>query len=158
DHVRVVRLVLRGVDGVAADDAVAESGRESLHLPLDGLRHIDGRSVRDVAVAPPRVLAGGRARGVGEALLREEGEGAVGDAAAPDRVFVHGDLLERAAEVHRPGARALRRAPRNRTVERPVDFEHAGAVAEALQPAYIARWKGVAGDGYDLPWGEIEDD
>src|SRR5436305_7692288 len=129
DEVRVVRFVLRAVSGVARQDAVAEAGSESLDLRLDGLAHVLGRPVRHMAVRPAGVLAGGRARVVEHALLRDEHERLLRGHALPGRRLVRGDLLERPTHVYRRRSPALLGLPWNRTVEGVVDLEDAGTVA-----------------------------
>src|SRR5581483_8239309 len=64
---RVVLLQGDGPHDAALEYAVAEARGEALDLRLDPLGHVDPRAVGDVAVAPHGVLAGRRARGVGEA-------------------------------------------------------------------------------------------
>ena len=70
------------------------------------------------------------------------------------RLLRGGDLVERAAEVHRARARDLRRAPGDRAVERPVELEDARPVAVAREPPGVAgraagrrpasaSWRGV---------------
>ena len=46
--------------------------------------------------------------------------------------------------------------PGDRPVERPVDLEHAGAVAEPLGAAAGAAREPVPGDGQELAWREVE--
>src|SRR5258708_31856656 len=52
DEVRVVLFQLRCTHRVAREDAIAKTGRETLDLFLDSLRHIVGRSVGHVAISP----------------------------------------------------------------------------------------------------------
>src|SRR6266542_3133582 len=52
-----------------------------------------------------------------------------------------GDLLHRAAKVDRGRARAVGRAPRDGSVERPVHLEGARSVPVPGKPVAIAGWK-----------------
>ena len=78
DKVAIAALELAGAHHVAGEDAVAEPGREPLDLgldPLDERRELGAPvdpGARPVRVGPRRVLAGGRARRVGERLLPEQ--------------------------------------------------------------------------------------
>ena len=94
-----MRLERGGVHRVPPDDPVAEAGREPLDLRLDAIRHVDGRSVRHVAVGPRRVRAGRRPARVEQARLREQHERALGETTALHVALRRGDLVERAAEV-----------------------------------------------------------
>ena len=89
--------------------------------------------VRHVAVGVAGVLAGRRARRVELALLAQDEERPLGVPAATHVALRGADLLERAADVHgrRLAARGI--APRDRTVERPVELEDAGPVAVAAR-------------------------
>src|SRR5436190_13829980 len=158
DDVGVVLLVLRGVPRVPRENAIAEAGSEALDLPLDALGHILGRSIRHVTVTPPRVLARRRARRIEHALLRDENERLLRGASVEHRMLALHDLVERAADVHRRRLCALRGLPRNRTVERPVDFEHARSVAKLAQLADIARGQLIAGNVRELTRSDVEED
>ena len=105
------------------------TGREALDLRLDPVGHIHVGAVRPVTVGPRDVLSRGGARRVGERRLNDQNERALGDPAAPGVPLRARDLVQRAAEVHRPCAVALLGAPRDRPVERPVDLERARPVA-----------------------------
>ena len=93
----------------------------------------------------------GRPRGVEQALLREQHERPLGDPAAPGLPLRRDDLREASPpRCTVAGLRALGRPPRDRPVERPVELEHAGPVAEPLEPAPVARRQPVAGEGDEL--------
>ena len=107
-------------------------------------------------------LPAGARRRVEQALLRQQHIRPLGVPAAADGALGGGDLRQRAAEVNgrRPGAR--RRRPGDRPVQRPVDLEHAGAVAVALElrggsrPAAGRRrarssWRGVTSSSTRAP-------
>src|SRR3954452_23666450 len=157
DDVRIVRLVLDAVPRVPRQDSVAESGRESLVLRFDDAGHVVRRSIRNVAVRPTGVLAGRRARVIEKALLRDEDERLSTVASFPDVRFVRSDLLDPSPNVYRRRFRALFGTPRNRSIERPVDFEHAGTVAKPAQPLDVRRRQRVAGDLRELARRDIEE-
>ena len=64
-----------GAEHMAAQNTLAEAGGEAFHLGFDGVRHVQGRAVGNMAIGPGGVLAGGRAGGVEESVLREEDKG-----------------------------------------------------------------------------------
>src|SRR5262249_7660950 len=128
----------------------AEAGSEALDLPLDHLRAIHDRPRGNVAIGVARVLAGRRPGVVELALLHEQHEGSLRMLAAPDGGLTGRDLLERAAEMDGPGLQASGVWPRDRSVERPVDLEGAGAVAVAAEPAHVARGKDRSADVGEL--------
>ena len=99
-----------------------------------------------MAVGPGDVFPGRGAGGIEEAGLSEENEGALGVATVAHGVFRRGDFLEAAAEMHGGGTRAVWRLPRNRIVERVIDFEDARAVAVLGEAACEAGGETVARD------------
>src|SRR5207245_8849237 len=87
---------------------------ETLDLLLHPFGHIEGGTIRGVAVRPHGVLPRRRARWVEEALLSDEDERTLGRRPARDLCFALGDLVERPAEMHRPCAETILRAPGRR--------------------------------------------
>ena len=79
-------------------------------------------------------------------------------AAAGDRPFCGRDLADRAAEVDRGRAVEGGGPPRDRAVERPVDLEDPGAVAEALVDSARSHRQAVPGDGDGGARRGVEDD
>src|SRR5439155_3451957 len=146
DVVRVVALDVGGRHHVPREHALAETRCEALELRLDALGHVDGRAVRHVAVGPDRVLARGRARLIEEALLADEHEWALGRVALPHLALGVRDVVERAAHMHGPGAKAGLRAPRDRAVERVVDLEDTRAAAIPAHRAAVSAGEAFAGD------------
>ncbi len=138
------------------EDAIAHPRREALDLAEDAIGHVDGGPVRHVAVGPQRVLAGRRARGIEEALLRDEHEGTIGVLAAPDGGLRGRDFGQRAAEVDGPRVCAFPRPPRDGAVEGGVDLEHSRTVAVALQAATIAAGQPLARDRHQLAGSQVE--
>src|SRR5439155_7212660 len=94
---------------------------------------------------------------VKQTLLRDEYEGAVGGTSMPDFRFIASDVLDR-PEMHgrRPGA--FLRAPRNRSIQGPIDLEHTWPVSISLQPAYVRGRQFAAGDRCKLSRRYIEND
>ncbi len=131
-----------GPEDVAGEDPLAKPGREALHLRLHA-RHVrvtlsrPVHRVGTVRVCPCRVLARRRTRGVGDRLLPDQQERALGQAAGGHRRLEH--LRRRPADVDGARLAGLRRAPGNLPVERPVDLERRRAVAVAAQRAHVAR-------------------
>src|SRR5450759_3749054 len=89
--------------------------------------------------------------------LGEDHEWALRVPAGGDGGFGGDDLLEAAAEMHGAGGRAARVPPRDGAVQRPVELEHAGAVAVAAQPAAIPLWQRVAAEPLDIARNQVED-
>ncbi len=94
---------------------------------------------------------------VEHALLCDQHERPLRMPAACDLVLGCGDLLERAADVHRAGAAARLGRPGHRPVERVVELEHAGSVAVARERPPVAGRQRVAGDREDLSRREVEE-
>src|SRR5687767_7387805 len=67
-----------------------------------------------------------------------------------------GDLLERSAEVDRAGAEALSGAPRDGSVERVIDLEHAGSAAIATKSAPVTGGQPLADDAFEMPRRRVE--
>ena len=92
-----------------------------------------------------------RARGIEQTGLRNEDKRPLRVSVAPHLMFGARDLLERATDVDGARTTAAVRRPRDRRVERPVDLERPGAVAERLQPSSISSRKPIPGDPRELP-------
>src|SRR3954454_4393366 len=75
--VGVVLLHGRRAHDVSLDDAVTEAGSESFDLRLDGIGHVDRRTVGDMAVPPTGLPTLGRAGAVELAGLPVEDVGAL---------------------------------------------------------------------------------
>src|SRR5207248_5737166 len=144
--VRVVRLDLAGTRHRSRKDEIAKARREALDLRLDARGHVHRRAVRDVAVRPEGVLSRRGAGVVEKALLRDEHEGLLGMAAAVDLGFAGGDFLERAADVHRAGAPALRGSPGHGPPEGVVDLENSGSAPVPAERATVAGRQSILGD------------
>jgi hypothetical protein len=79
------------------------------------------------------VLPNRRARRVEQARLGDQHEWLFGGLAAPHLALRGCHLFQRAANVHRAGATALGRRPRDRAVQSKIHFEDARPVAITLQ-------------------------
>src|SRR5204862_7503670 len=93
-----------------------------------------------------------------EALLADEDEWPFRRGAPRDRRLALGDLVHRAAEVHGARAQAIRGAPRDRTVDRVVDLEHAGAVPIGAKLITVTAVETRAGDAVELQRRHVEED
>ena len=111
-----------------------------------------------VAVRPGRRLARRRPRRVPRRVLDEQHVRPLRVAAGGDLRLRRGDLVERAAEVDRRRPARPLGGPRDRAVERPVDLEHARAVAEPLGAPAAPRRQPVAGDRHELARRHVEQD
>ena len=69
-----------------------------------------------------------------------------------------GNLLERAADVHRCRARARLGRPRNRPAECPIDLEHTHAIPVLLQAAAVRGWQAVARNPQERTGREVAED
>ena len=147
-----------GAHDVACEDAIPETGGESLDLPLDAAGHVEDGAEGDVAVGPEGVLAGGGAGGIEEGVLRGEDEGMVRDAAAGDGSLRCGDFLRGAADMYSAGPAACGVEPGDGAIEGVVDLEDAGSVSETPEGAAIVAGKPVAREPEELPGGDIEED
>ena len=157
DVVRVGRLELGRAGRPELEDPLAAARREPLDLGQDRLGHVGRRAVRNVAVGPDGVAAGGRPRPVEAAGLGEQDERPLGEAALRDEPLGPGDLLERAAEVDRAGLGQLRGAPRDVALDREVQLEDARAVAVALERPAVRRRERLARDRGEPPRGDVEE-
>ena len=104
------------------------------------------------SVFPPRRGAGG----IEEGRLDEQHEGTARMLALRNRLLGGGDLVESAAEMHGAGAGNLRRAPRDRAVEGPVELEDTWPVAVASEPSRVPVGQAVAGQPQELTRGHVE--
>ena len=91
---------------MAGDDPLAQAGREALDLVDHRLGGVAVVAVGDVGVGPDRMDVARRAGRVGEVLLADEDERALGHPAAVDLALGGDDLLEGADRRarSRPGA------------------------------------------------------
>ncbi len=138
----------------AREDAVAEARARSARPGLRSARSCRPGS-RRARGSTPRRRTCPRARARDPTGRTGRTGRTVGPGSARRRPrFRGGDLLERAAEVDGRRTPCAVRGPRDGSVERPVDLEHARAVAEPLGvpadarataagPAIASSWRGV---------------
>src|SRR5262249_53558371 len=103
------------------------------------------RSIRDMTVRPRSVLAGGRTARIEQAELSDENERASSVCRLPLR-----DPFVRATEVDRACPRTFGCTPGDRSVEGPIDFERAGAVAVCGEQSPKSAGEAVSRDGKHL--------
>ncbi len=99
---------------------------------------------------------GGSTRRIRNAGLHEQHKRAGRMPAAGHRPLGRGDLREGAPQMHGGGTSHGRVPPRHRSVQRPVDLEHARPVPVARQHATVAGRQPVAGDFEHLSWSQVE--
>ena len=97
-----------------------------------------------MTVRPDGVLAGGCARFVEQALLREEDKGPFRVSSFPGRTFRVRDLGERAADVNGSGFGDFGCTPRDRSVECVVELECARPVTPTFEPTAVTLWEQIA--------------
>ena len=140
---------------VAGEDTITEAGRDPLDLSFDAAGHVDRRTVGHVAVGPHRVGALGRPGRVETAAGRAaQTDGRDG---VPSHRFLGAAISANEPPRWTVPARDPRIGPRHRSVERPVDLEHAGAVAEPLERTPIAVGQPAARDVDHLARGDVEE-
>lgn len=150
DEVGVHGLKVRGSENAASENAIAKTRGEALDLRFEGVEHVHGGAVGNVAVGPGGVLPSRGARGIEETGLREEDEGAVGMAAVADGVFGGGNFFGASAEMHGGGAETVLRSPGDGRMQGVIDFENTGAVAVFREAARKSEGQAVSGDAQEL--------
>src|SRR4029077_12757679 len=123
----------------AGQHTVTKARRKAFNLSLDARQHIYRRSVRDVAIGPGDMLAGGRTCRIDKRRLSQENERPLGVFSLLHCLFRYSNLLHRPADVNSTGTRTLRCLPRNWARESVIDLEDARAIAVSLQQAPISR-------------------
>src|SRR5204862_2858239 len=93
---------------------------------------------------------------VEETCLHEQDERAGGHVAAGHDVLSSRALLERSAALDGPRPRDLGRAPRDRSVEGPVELEHTRSVAIAAELRRVTLRQTPPGHPQELAWGHVE--
>ena len=78
---------ISGTHLVAGEDAIAKTGRESLDLRFDLIRHIRAAVERNMTVRPERVLATRRSRFIEQTLLRDQHKRTLGNFSARNLAF-----------------------------------------------------------------------
>ena len=115
---------------MAGENAIAETGSESLDLRFNVLRHIDVAVEWNMAVRPERVLTTRRARFIEQTLLRDQHKRALGNFSARNLAFRRRDFIDAAAEMNCACATAGFRFPWDRLTQRIIDFENSRRVSK----------------------------
>ncbi len=134
---------------------VSKPRRETLNLTLQPRKHVQVRSVRDVAVGPGNVLPFRRARGVEQAWLCQQNERTLGVLSAAHLGLGGGYVRGAATEVHGGSLQAFPRLPRNRTGQGIVHLEGSRTVTKCPELALIACRQSVARYSQQLSWRHI---
>ena len=93
-QIRIRSSEISGTHLVAGEDAIAKTGRESLDLRFDLIRHIRAAAERNMAVRPERVLTARRSRFIEQTLLRDQHERALGNFSAHNLAFRRRDFVQ----------------------------------------------------------------
>ena len=141
----------------AGQHHIAKSGSKTLHLSFDLFGHIQRRPVRDVTIGPPGMPACGGARRIEQTWLGQQHERLLRVLPVPGGAFRGFYLFETASEMHRGALRALGVSPGDGSIERPVDLEHTGAIAEAAQTALVLIRKALSRDSNHLAGSQVEE-
>ena len=149
DVVGVVDRHVRGRPHVCRDDAVPEAGGEPFDLPRDRLGGVTGPAVRRVGVGVDGVHVAVGPPGVGEGLLAEQDERALGHPAPVHRLLGRRRLLEVTDDVHGAGPAGGFVGPRHPTLDGVLDLERPRAVPVApVRPGHPRR-QPLAGHAHD---------
>ena len=109
---------------MAGEDAISETGRESLDLRFNLIRHIRAAVERNMAVRPERVLTTRRARLIEQTLLRDQHERAIGNFSTHNLAFRRRNFVYAATEMNCSCAPASFGFPWNWLTQRIIDFEN----------------------------------
>lgn len=135
---------------------LADSRREAFQLSPYGFGGVTGVAVGYVRVGPDGVDVSERPYGVGEVLLRDKNKRAFGHAAVRDGPLRMGNFLQRATQMHGPGASAGLVTPRHSTLDGQVDFEGRRPVCPAGVSALSTHGQSIAAQGESGERGCVE--
>ena len=130
---------------------IAKTGRESLDLRFDLVRHIGAAAERNMAVCPERVLTTRRSRFIEQTLLRDQHKRAFGNFSTHDLAFRRRDFANIPPEMNCPCATASFGFPWDRLTQRVIDLENTRPMSKRFQLAAISRWQLFTGDSQKLP-------
>src|SRR5258705_1840642 len=85
---------------MTGEDAIAETGRESLDLRFNLIRYISAAAERNMPVRPERVLPTRRARFIEQTLLRDQHERALGNIPTHNLAFSRCDFVNAPSEMN----------------------------------------------------------
>ena len=140
---------------MAGQNAFAKARSETLDLILDLLQHVYFRSVGHMAVGPGNVLARGSTRTIKQRGLRKKNKRTIWELSVSYRFFRRGDFFEASAEMNACSAQAIGCFPRNRRVERVIDFEGGRAVAKSCELSFVAFREFVSSYLDQLPGSQV---
>ena len=115
---------------MAGENTIAKTGRESLDLRFDLVRHIRAAVGRNVTVRPERMLAARRARFIEQTLLRDQHEGPLGNFSVRNLALRRRNFVNAAAEMNCSCATTSFGFPWDRLPQRIIDFENSGRVSK----------------------------
>jgi hypothetical protein len=141
---------------MAGKNTIAKTGRESLDLRFDLIRHIRAAVERNMTVRPERVLAARRARFVEQTLLRNQHERTVRNFAARNFTFIRRDFVNVAAEMNCSRLPASSGFPWDRFAQRIIDFENSRRVPKSFQSAAISPWQFLTGNSQKFPGRNVQ--
>ena len=112
------------------EDAIAETGRESLDLRFDLIRHIRAAAEWNMTVRPERLLTTRRARFIEQTLLRDQHERALGNFSSRNLAFRRGNFVYAAAEMNCACVTTGFGFPWDRLIQRIINFENSRPVSK----------------------------
>src|SRR6266568_7659689 len=115
---------------MAGENAISETGRESLDLRFNLIRHIRAAIERDMAVRPERMLTTRRARFIEQTLLRDQHERALGNFSTHNLEFRRRDFVNAPSDMNCSCATASFGFPWDRLTQRIIDFENSRRVSK----------------------------
>src|SRR4029079_5308231 len=110
---------------VTRENTIAKTGRESLDLRFDLVRHIGAAAERNMAVCPERVLTTRRSRFIEQTLLRDQDKRALGNFSARNLALRRRDFVNGSAEMNCSCLTTSFGLPWDRLAQRIIDFENA---------------------------------
>src|SRR5947209_7524977 len=117
NQIRIHCFKVSGLEHSSTKHAIAESRSKTFDLCFHARKHVDIRSIRNMAVGPCDVLTCGRACRIVECRLREQYERLFSMTSFRHCVLGQSNLVHRATQMDRNGTRTVCGSPRNRTGE-----------------------------------------
>src|SRR6266568_6767282 len=127
--IRIILLKLKRVRDMPSQDAITEARRKALNLSFDPLRHVERRTVRNMAIRPQGLLPLRCACQIKQALLCNQHKGLFRRFALPYRGLGSSNLCQRATDMDCSCAYAFLSFPWHRPIKRKIYFEHSWTVA-----------------------------
>ena len=130
DVVWIVRLHIGRRHEVSGQNSLTEARGKALNLGLGAMGHVNGATIRNVAVSPGRMHPAGRPARIKETRLREKNEGFFGGTPRQTSSSALQYFLQTTANMNCARSETGRLLPRDRAVKGPVYLEDPGSVAE----------------------------